>query len=39
MVERIFGEDTHANFEDLDCGPDPHFRSDDECIRVFPYPD
>ena len=30
-VDRICGEDAHANFGDLACGPDPHFTSDDEC--------
>ena len=32
MVEIICGENARANFEDLACGPDPYFPSDDECI-------
>ena len=31
MVERICGKYARANVEDLACGPDPHFTSDDEC--------
>ena len=30
MVEEICGEGVRTNFEDPECGPDPHFPSDVE---------
>ena len=31
MVEMLCGPEIRTNFDDVECGPDKHFPSDDEC--------
>ena len=31
MVEALCGPEIRTNFDDVECGPDKHFPSDDEC--------